>query len=259
MDYISGSPLKVGVHIGGRSQGGELRNLQFNPHYWNRVPRGANSFYNLRPRGGIKSSTGKLLWEYQKENMDAIIISDTENQLLYQNFVYGSLYGIRFTTDGYGGPRNLISHGHGTDGSKIGAFFQHGSEQITMINSELVAMSSDDKIGIKLGPEFNAKAVFINTMVWGTPDLVAEVENGFLWLQNMTARRHGDGIRFTQGEVYTSNMNFLNQTNTHIQRQGSGRGEFNAIIVRPRFIENHSSSKPATNFVVERPLPRRRP
>lgn len=236
VDYLSGSPLREGVRIGGGSRGGELRNLQFNPHYWSRGPRN-NPFFANKTAGGIKSGTGNDLWEYQKANMDALVLSDCVDQFLYQNFVYGSLYGIRFTESQGKGPQNLICHGHGTDGSKIGVFFEHGSETITMINSELVAMSSEDKTAIRVGPEFGAEAVLINTMVWGTPDHLAEVESGTLVLQNLTATRHGDGIRVGQGQAVGVNLNFLNsRPGVHAQASGAGQGLFRGLVVRKELV-----------------------
>jgi hypothetical protein len=174
IDYLSGSPTKTGIAIGGKSENGVVQNMQLNPHYARRLPRGNKLFQD----------PGNKIWEYQKENLDALVIGDSVNQFLYQNFVFGSLYGIRFTKDSGSGAINCISHGHGTDGSKVGVFFDHGDGPITMVNSELVAMSSQNKTAIKIGPDFSNKATLINTLVWGHPDLLAAIDNGTLILQN---------------------------------------------------------------------------
>ena len=81
-----------------------------------------------------------------------------DEELLFQNFVYGSLYGIHFTQQDGQGPKNAVIHGHGTDGSKVGVFFEQGDGRIDMINSELVAMSSENKIAIKLGTDYSGIA-----------------------------------------------------------------------------------------------------
>ena len=113
-----------------------------NPHYARRPARGNPLFAPAR---------FETLWDYQKEELIAFIVGHTENQFFYQNFVYGCLYGMHFIEESGGSPRNCIIHGHGTDGGKVGVFFESGSEHITMINSELVAMSTTNKVAIKTG------------------------------------------------------------------------------------------------------------
>jgi len=201
VDYLSGSPLKIGVATGGGSIQGEVRNTQFNPHYWSRLGK-RNPFF---PR---RRTDFQTLWTYQKENLDAMLVGHCREELLFQNFVYGSLYGIHFTEQAGRGPEDCFVHGHGTDGSKVGVFFEQGSGDIDMINSELVAMSSQNKIAIKLGKDYQGSARLINTMVWGDPTTLAELDNGHLWLQGLHAFRHGNGLQVNQGEVTAVNVNF---------------------------------------------------
>ncbi|MBM4104164.1 MAG: S-layer protein, partial [Planctomycetes bacterium] len=205
IDYLSGSPLGVGVAVGGSSSQGEVRNTQFNPHYWNRCNE-KSPFFQNRPGAGRRSF--RDLWNYQKENLDALWVGNCSKELLFQNFVYGSLYGIHFTQQGGKGPEDCIVHGHGTDGSKVGVFFEHGSGRIDMINSELVAMSSQDKVAIKLGAGFGGTARLINTLVWGSPDTLAQVDGGQLCLQGLHAFHHGNGLQINRGEVRAFNINY---------------------------------------------------
>jgi len=217
VDYISGAPLKIGIAVGGGSMGGEIRNTQFNPHYWGRNPN-RNKYFSNAPSGGAltEGSEGVLLWTYQKENLDAMVIGHCTDQFLFQNFVYGSLYGIHYTKQNGNGPVNCISHGHGTDGSKVGVYFEHGDGKIAMVNSELVAMSSENKTAIKLGEGFTAEAALFNTMVWGRPDLLAEVDNGHLLLQSLHCTRHGEGIKINRGHVRAVNANFASNQGSHL-------------------------------------------
>jgi hypothetical protein len=203
VDYLSGSPLKVGVAVGGGSADGEVRNVQFNPHYYTRIP-GGNRFFAT---SAARSAFGAV-WAYQKENLDAIWVGHCRRELLYQNFVYGSLYGIHFTQQDGRGPEDCWVHGHGTDGSKVGAYFERGQGRIDLVNSELVAMSSSNKVAIKLGPEFAGTARLINTMVWGEPSTLAQVENGSLWLLGLHATQFGNGLQIRQGEVTAVNVNY---------------------------------------------------
>jgi hypothetical protein len=149
-----------------------------------------------------------MLWTYQKENLDAMLVGDCTQELLFQNFVFGSLYGIHFTQQNGRGPADCVVHGHGTDGSKVGAFFEQGDGRIDMINSELVAMSSKDKVAIKLGADFKGTARLINTMVWGSPSTLAQVEGGQLCLQGLHAFHHGNGLQINRGQINAFNVNF---------------------------------------------------
>ena len=218
VDYLSGAPLSTGIAVGGGSTGGEIRNVQFNTHYWNRVPS-RSRFFNNSPSGSAlrgSNSEATMLWTYQKEHLDALVVGDCQNELLFQNFVYGSLYGIHFIEQNGKGAANCICHGHGTDGSKIGVFFEGGDSRITMINSELVSMSSADKTAIKLGSEFKGNAAFLGTLVWGSPDLLAEVDSGTLLLQGLHCNRHGNGIQINGGLARLINVNFADPKGGHV-------------------------------------------
>ncbi len=240
VDYLSGSPLGVGVAVGGSSSNGEVRNMQFNPHYWGRCDR-RNPFFS-NARGDFRK-----LWTYQKENLDAMLVADCKQQLLFQNFVYGSLYGIHFTQQYGKGPEDCIVHGHGTDGSKVGAFFEHGRGRIDMINSELVAMSSQDKVAIKLGADFQGTARLINTMVWGSPSTLAQVDGGTLNLQGLHAFHHGDGLQVNRGQVNAFNVNYHSPgSHADIAAGGASAKLIGLITKGPLVINKKEVDKPET-------------
>jgi hypothetical protein len=69
-------------------------------------------------------------------------------------------------------------------------------------------MSSSNKVAIKLGPDFQGTARLINTMVWGDPNSLAQVDNGSLWLLGLHATQHGSGLQVRQGEVTAVNVNY---------------------------------------------------
>jgi hypothetical protein len=243
IDYASGSPLNVGIVAGGGSVDGLIMNMQFNPHYWGRIPSGRNPLYSNKVEGGVRNGTGNILWEHQKENLDALVIGNTTRQFLFQNFVYGSLYGIRFTQQDGQGAVDCISHGHGTDGSKIGVFFEHGEGTISMINSELVAMSSRDKTAIVLGENFNAEVAMVNTMIWGTPDLLADIRNGALTIQNMHANRHGEGFKLKKGRLLGLNLSFNQSGGRHLSVEPGPRAVFKAVITNGSYFGDSSNSE----------------
>ena len=58
--------------------------------------------------------------------------------------------------------------GHGTDGSKISAYFEAtAASGLDLINSELVCMASSNKEYIVLGKDVKGEVVLHNTMFWG--------------------------------------------------------------------------------------------
>ena len=250
IDYPSGAPLVSGIEIGAGSEDGLLMNLQFNTHYWSRLPRG-NRLYENRVRGGIHGGdTGTLFWEFQKEHLDALAIGDTKRQLLFQNFVYGSFYGLRFTEQNGNGAEELISHGHGTDGSTIGVFFEEGHGTITLVNSELVAMSSTDETAILLSSDFDAEATLINTMVWGQPEVLATIDNGRLTIQNLHANQHGSGFLVNEGELHAYNLSFNNRRGGHLHVGPTGSAELSGVITNGPFRETGSNQ--SIQLVIER-------
>ncbi len=58
----------------------------------------------------------------------------------------------------------------------------------------------------------------INTMVWGDPSTLAQVDNGSLWLLGLHATQFGNGLQINQGEVMAVNVNFTsgNRSARHI-------------------------------------------
>lgn len=250
IDYASGAPLSIGIAVGGGSADGLVMNMQFNPHYWSRTPAGNNPLYDNKPVGGVSRGTGRLLWEYQKEHLDALVVGHTTRQFLFQNFVFGSLYGIRFIEQDGKGAVDCISHGHGTDGAKVGAFFDQGHGTITMINSELVAMDAVDKTAILMGEDFDAEVILINTMIWGQPDLLADVRNGTLTLQNMHANRHGEGVLLKRGSLRGSNLSFNQPTGTHLSVGQGAQAALEGVITDGPYRGDASGAD--VRFLVER-------
>lgn len=234
IDYLSGAPLKVGVQVGAGSRDGIIENLQFNPHYWNRTPR--SSFYKNRVTGGIAAGTGKALWEYQKNNLDALVFGHCVNQVQRQNFVYGSLYGIHFVKEKTGVARGGFILGHGTDGSKISAYFEAtGEGGLHLVNTELVCMAAKNKEYIVCAKDVGGEVVLHNTMLWGRPDRSGTVAGGRLVLQQATFTRHGGGFRVRGGALSLINCHYLRKCRrkeNHIIMESGGRVDIAACNIR---------------------------
>ena len=103
-----------------------------------------------------------------------------------------------------------------------------------MVNTELVAMSSHNKTAIKLSEGFDSEATLINTMVWGSPDLLAEIGNGTLTLQNLHANHHGEGLQLSRGTLHAFNLSF-NQSGKHLTAADGTESKLAGFITKGSF------------------------
>lgn len=215
IDYVAGSPLKEGIYLGGGATDGFLRNVQFNPHY------AARNNYPNKPGDGDFDR----IWNYQKENLDAFRIDDVTGQTIFNTFVYGSLYGIRFAPSANGNKPDAIVVGHGTDGSKKGlAVEAAGPNGLSFINTELVSMSSTDKVYVTIGETFESEVTMFNTSMWGDPSRGIDVRAGKFTMQQGNFVAIGiRGINAIGGEVGLYDSYFKNP-GTHVYA-GEGVGK----------------------------------
>ncbi|MFC3789725.1 S-layer homology domain-containing protein [Paenibacillus sp. GCM10012307] len=208
IDYVAGSPLKEGIFLGGGAEGGFLRNVQFNPHYYGR---------NFYPNHPSTDEDFNKVWDYQKENLDAFRIGNVRKQLIFNTFVYGSEFGIHFEKQQGTGPEALTI-GHGTDGSKKGVVIDGaGAGGLSFINTELVSMSTSDKVYIVTSEDFDSQATFFNTSMWGDTTRSVDVFGGKLRLQQNNFAKVGErGINALGGDTTLYNSYFQESGTTHV-------------------------------------------
>lgn len=185
VNYFAGVLLKAGIWVGGGAENGFIRNMQFNPHYGRRMPRGGQGY----PVASMQS--------YVQSHCSALKFADVKNQTIFNNFVYGSIYGIHFLRDAITGncPGEMTVMGHGSDGCTYSLFVEDADEKtkIVAINSELVntnikhqpmrsyILVGDTANTSKVHPE--SQLVLYNSAFWGSPVVGAIVNNGTLRLQ----------------------------------------------------------------------------
>ncbi|MCV4230566.1 S-layer protein [Virgibacillus sp. LDC1] len=208
IDYVAGSPLMEGIYLGGGSDGGYMRNVQFNPHYYGR------SNYPNHPSNDAEFN---MIWNYQKENLNAFRIGDVTNQIIFNTFVYGSKFGIHFEEQNGNGPEAVVI-GHGTDGSKKGAVLQGaGSAGLSFINTELVSMSTTDKVYVEVSDSFASKAVFFNTSMWGDTTRSFDIYGGDVRIQQANFTNVGEiGIHAIGGDIRLYNSYFQQPRTDHV-------------------------------------------
>ncbi|MFC5530581.1 glycosyl hydrolase family 28-related protein [Cohnella yongneupensis] len=233
IDYVAGSPLKEGIYLGGGANGGFMRNVQFNPHY------AARNNYPNHPGDG----DFERIWAYQKENLDAFRIENVKNETIFNTFVYGSLYGIHFAAGKDGQAPEAIIIGHGTDGSKKSVSIDGaGPAGLNFINTELVSMSSTDKVYITVGDQFNSEATMFNTSMWGDPSRGIDVKAGKFTMQQGNFVAIGiRGVNAIGGEASLYDSYFLNPGTHFYAGDGVGKATVSNNLSKNGIVIDDSS------------------
>ena len=205
VDYMGGVLLRAGIWVGGGAEGGYIRNMQFNPHYGARMPEGGQGYPNA------------VMTRYIQSHSSALKFADVKNQTIFNNFVYGSIYGIHFLKDEVTGnyPGQMTMVGHGSDGCTFSLFVEDADKdtKIVGINSELVntrILEQPLRSYVLMGKEANtekvdpnATLVLYNSALWGSPITAATVNNGIVRFQQANFQRSGTpGINVNGGKIH---------------------------------------------------------
>ena len=209
VDYLGGVPLRAGIWVGGGAEGGFIRNMQFNPHYGSRLPEGGQGYPRVAMMRFVQSNCSALKFAYVK------------NQTIFNNFVYGSVYGIHFLKDEITGkyPGKMTMIGHGSDGCTYSLFVEDADKdtKIIAVNSELVNTKIPNepvRSYVLMGKEMNtskvhpdAKLILYNSAFWGSPVFGAIINSGIVSFQQANFSRsgtYGVDVRGGRAHVYTS-------------------------------------------------------
>lgn len=209
VDYLGGVPLRAGIWVGGGAEGGFIRNMQFNPHYGSRLPEGGQGYPRV------------AMMRFVQSNCSALKFADVKNQTIFNNFVYGSVYGIHFLKDEITGkyPGKMTMIGHGSDGCTYSLFVEDADKdtKIIAVNSELVNTNIPNepvRSYVLMGKEMNtskvhpdAKLILYNSAFWGSPVFGAIINSGIVSFQQANFSRsgtYGVDVRGGRAHVYTS-------------------------------------------------------
>lgn len=209
VDYLGGVPLRAGIWVGGGAEGGFIRNMQFNPHYGSRLPEGGQGYPRV------------AMMRFVQSNCSALKFADVKNQTIFNNFVYGSVYGIHFLKDEITGkyPGKMTMIGHGSDGCTYSLFVEDADKdtKIIAVNSELVNTKIPNepvRSYVLMGKEMNtskvhpdAKLILYNSAFWGSPVFGAIINSGIVSFQQANFSRsgtYGVDVRGGRAHVYTS-------------------------------------------------------
>lgn len=213
VDYFAGVLARAGIWVGGRAEGGFIRNMQLNPHYGSRLPQGGQGYPRIS------------LTRFVQSNCSALKFADIRNQTIFNNFVYGSFYGIHFLKDAITGkdPGQMTVIGHGSDGCSYSLFVEDADKntKIIAINSELVNTRTAEPVRsyVLMGGETNtskvhpgAQLILYNSAFWGSPVIGAIINNGTVRFQQANFQRSGaPGIDNRGGKAYVYSSYFAHK------------------------------------------------
>ena len=210
VDYFAGVLARAGIWVGGGAKGGFIRNMQLNPHYGSRLPLGGQGYPKIS------------LTRFLQSNCSALKFGDIKNQTIFNNFVYGSFYGLHFLKDAITGkyPGEMTVIGHGSDGCSYSLFVEDAGKntKLIAINSELVCTRTAEPVRsyILMGGEANtnkvhpeAQLILYNSAFWGSPVIGAIINSGSVRFQQANFQRSGaPGIDNRGGKTFVYSSYF---------------------------------------------------
>ncbi len=210
VDYFAGVLARAGIWVGGGAEGGFIRNMQLNPHYGSRLPQGGQGYPRI------------ALTRFLQSHCSALKFADIKNQTIFNNFVYGSFYGLHFLKDEITGkdPGKMIVIGHGSDGCSFSLFVEDAGKKTKLIaiNSELVCTRTAEPVRsyVLIGSDANttkvhpnAQLILYNSAFWGSPVIGAIINSGTVRFQQANFQRCGaPGIDNRGGKVHVYSSYF---------------------------------------------------
>lgn len=194
VDYPAGHVFKTGIRVGGNSDGGHVYNAQFNQIAYGsggETKFGAwpNSPDNLQPDRDKYTYEHAMAYAYCWNHLNFLIIENCTNQVLYNNFDFGSNRGFTL-----GDGANGISLGQGIDQGMTAFYIDGvGNDGFNFINTQIVTTAPspgvvqtyrDNNRYLQTSANFNGKVTFFGADFWGQPQNISnEVLNGNLELQ----------------------------------------------------------------------------
>lgn len=194
VDYASGHVFKTGIWVGGNSDGGHIYNSQFNQIAYG---CGGETKYGAWPNSPDNNQTDQtkyqnefnMAYAYCWNNLHFLTIENCTNQVMYDNFDFGSNRGFTL-----GEGANGICLGQGID-QGMNAFYidGRGTQGFNFINTQITTTAPspgveqqylDNNRYFQTTENLNEKVTFFGVDFWGQPQNISnEILSGTLELQ----------------------------------------------------------------------------
>jgi hypothetical protein len=185
IDYLAGHAFDVGIRVGGGTKNGRIYNTQFNIIAY---AAGDESKYGSWPNS---VGDGGPAYDYAFANFNFMILGNCENELLYNDFHYGSKNGVILSDIDGIGPSGL-SIGSGIDGARNGLIINAvGNGGFDFVNSQIVAIGNTNTKYIETGANYTSGVTLFNADFWGNLSNGIFMDGGELTLQQANFNQPG--------------------------------------------------------------------
>ncbi|MCM1139876.1 MAG: discoidin domain-containing protein [Muribaculum sp.] len=218
VDYLAGHAFLNVISVGNGCENGTISNIQCNTIAY---ACGDETKFGSWPNCELMRDDDLSAKAYgqNSESLDFMIIGDCNNEILYNNFLFGCHQGIVFRNDGKGGPQNLHSLGNAVDGAVETFVFESGNYDIDLINSQVVALNHDkaneyinygrlSASFIVTGENFTSTATFFSGNYWGGGDRLITAAGGTVNLYSSNLATSGSVE--TLSLENSAKVNFIN-------------------------------------------------
>ncbi|MDR2058067.1 MAG: discoidin domain-containing protein [Dysgonamonadaceae bacterium] len=201
VDYLAGHVFKNGIRVGGGSKNGHIYNSQFNQIAYG---SGGETKFGAWPNSPDNTQADQekyrnehdLAYAYCWNHLDFLVLEDCEDQVLYNNFDFGSNRGFVLAAKSGKAPSGICL-GQGID-QGMNAFYigaVDNTKGFRFINSQIVTTApgragdvlqeyKDNNRYIQVDPAFDGKVTFFAADFWGQPQNISnDVLNGTIELQ----------------------------------------------------------------------------
>lgn len=202
VDWVAGHVFDKGVKVGGGSQNGKISNLMFNLIVY---ACGSESKFGSWPNSPAEGNTPT--YDYGFANLEFLILGNCKDEILYNDFHYGSLRGVVLVNDGGSGPTGK-SLGLGIDGSGRSLCIEGaGTNGFDFINTQVVSIGTGNTNYLETSPTFTSKISLFNSDYWGSPKYGIVLNGGNLNLQQGFFANSGNT---SFGNLTTGQLNLEN-------------------------------------------------
>jgi len=206
--YLSGCCLKRGLWVSKSSGPGWVEDLQFNPHYALRLPKGLP----CRPH---PQNSVAILIDFLRQNLEGMVFGRCADEKIFATFLYAAYDGIAFRDDQGGGTARIMIHG--TDTASQAATLE-SADRLEFIAAQLVPLGKWEHAAIVTTPSFAGTARFFNTQVWAG-SLTADLQGpGTVLIQQMNTL--SGGFRQTAGKAILETINLGRDLHPHVTVEG---------------------------------------
>lgn len=211
ISYLAGSAYRRGLVVG-RSRGGYVEDLQFNPHYAGRLP---HKLPRVEGQGG--GGVGGRIIEFQRQHLEGVVVRDAVDQVMIGNFLYAAFDGLALYGKSAG--TRVLMHGTDTGSRAVTLGLARGGEAELWL-TQLVPLGRHVESAIVALPEHRGEARFMATQFWDGPSTAIVGGRGGVVLEQFNSV--SGGIRVDSGRCRVVNGVFKREVAEHLAvKQGA--------------------------------------